>query len=198
MRSKKKSASSRHAVAVLIILCISVLIGLAYNGVMTLVERETHPRTYRELVETYAAEYEIPTSVVYAVIKCESDFDASAVSHAGAVGLMQLMPSTFEWLCTLTGDRYDPALLYDPETNIRYGTYMLSLVYTEYGNWETAYAAYNAGFGNVDKWLADPEYGSRDGTLHYIPFKETRNYVTRVSEARAVYERIYREPLPAN
>lgn len=175
----------------LVILILSVLIGFAYNGFMTLVERSTHPREYRALVEEYAAAYAVPESVIYAVIRSESSFDASAVSSAGAIGLMQLMPSTYEWICSLTGEACEHRLLYDPETNIRCGTYLLSILYSEYGVWETVYAAYNAGMGNVNEWLADPEYAGENGALEKIPFKETRNYVNRVSSARTVYERLY-------
>ena len=187
----KRSHAYRHVIAVLIILLIAVMIGFAFDGSMTLVERMTHPTTYSTMVEKYAARYDIPVSTVYAVIKCESGFDAAAVSDAGAIGLMQLMPSTFEWLCSLTGDSYEPALLYDPDTNIRYGTYLLSILYTKYGRWDTAYAAYNAGMGNVNKWLDDPEYQDGNGGLASIPFKETREFVSRVTEARTVYERLY-------
>ncbi|MBO5269701.1 MAG: lytic transglycosylase domain-containing protein [Clostridia bacterium] len=188
---KKHSKFPRHVIAVCVILVLSILIGFAFDGAMTLIERHTHPREYRTLIETYAAEYGVPTSVVYAVIKSESDFDPAAISSAGAIGLMQLMPDTFEWLCSRTGDLYAPALLYDPATNIRYGTYLLSILYTEYGTWETVYAAYNAGIGNVNAWLEDPEYSDGNGNLTYIPFKETRAYVKRVKENREMYERLY-------
>ena len=189
----KKKRLSRHAVAIAVILALSIALGFALHGVVTLIERHTHPREYRETVEYYAEQYSIPDDVIYAIIKCESSFRPDAVSHAGAVGLMQLVPSTYEWLCTLTGDAYDEAALRDPETSIRYGTYLLSILYREYGNWDTVYAAYNAGMGNANKWLASEEYTDENGVLiaTKIPFAETRNYVKKVSAARAVYERLY-------
>lgn len=187
----KKQPFHRHLFAVLLILVLSVAIGFAYSGFMTLIERAAHPRDYRELVEEYADLYDVPESVIYAVIKCESGFDSAAVSHAGAIGLMQLMPQTFSDLCEETGETYEEGLLYDPETNIRYGTYLLSVLYTKYGNWETAYAAYNAGEPTVNEWLGDKEHSDGSGNLTSIPYKETRNYVKRVSSARAVYERLY-------
>ena len=191
---KKRSSTRRHVIAVLVILLIAVLIGFAFDGSLTLVERLTHPKNYSTMVEKYAARYDIPTATIYAIIKCESNFDAAAVSSAGAVGLMQLMPSTFEWLCSLTGDTYEPALLYNPDINIRYGTYLLSILYTKYGRWDNVYAAYNAGIGNVNKWLEDPEYSDGNGGLASIPFKETREFVSRVTEAKALYERLYEIP----
>ena len=101
------------------------------------------------------------------------------------------MPDTYEWLATRLGDSGEIGLLYDPETSIRYGTYLLSFLFDRYGNWETVYAAYNAGLGNVDEWLEDPAYIDENGVLDSIPFKETRTYVRRVSSARSVYERLY-------
>ena len=107
---------------------------------------------------------------------------------------MQLMPSTFEWL---TDDKLfehlESGMLYDPETNIKYGTYCLSYLYDRYGDWELALAAYNGGLGNVDKWLEDDRYADADGEggLKRIPFKETRQFGARGTEAWAMYERRY-------
>ena len=85
----------------------------------------------------------------------------------------------------------ESGMLYDPETNIKYGTYCLSYLYDRYGNWETAIAAYNGGLGNVDKWLEDDKYADGEGGLKRIPFKETRQFVTRVTDAWEMYEKLY-------
>ena len=182
----------RHLLAILVILLISIAVGFTYNGVLTLFERASHPRKYENLVSLYAETYAVPESVVYAVIKCESNFNASAVSDAGAIGLMQLMPETYEWLCAYhLHETYEPGLLYEPATNIRFGTYLLSFLYLRYGNWETAFAAYNAGIGNVDEWLQNPDYIDGSGLLKTIPFRETAEYVKKVSKNRSVYQRLY-------
>lgn len=186
----RKHAFHRHILALLIILAISILLGFLMDGTITLFENATHPMKYEEFVEKYAAEYDVPTPVIYAVIYSESHFDPAAVSHAGAIGLMQMMPTTYEWLCTKTGDFCEERLLYNPETNIRYGTYLLSILHDRYGNWETAYAAYNAGIARVDGWLEDPAYTDEYGNLTNIPFEETRTYVKRVQKAREIYERL--------
>ena len=191
--SHSRYSAVRHFFSILLILILSVAIGFAFDGILTLSERHTHPKKYEDAVTRYAAEYSIPKSVIFAVIKCESDFDPAAVSSAGAIGLMQMMPDTYEWLCEKTGETCIPAMLYDPETNIRYGTFLLSVLYTRYGSWDTVYAAYNAGLGNVDQWLEDPAYVGEDGKLTEIPFKETRNYIKRVSKARSLYESLYSE-----
>ena len=189
----KNRSFLRHFTAILLILALSVLIGLLYSGGVTLVERLTHPLKYADVVEENAERYAVPASVIYAVIKCESGFDASAESRVGAIGLMQLMPETYEELARREGETSDAGLLYDPKTNIRFGTYLLSLLYARYGNWETAYAAYNAGEPTVNEWLSDPAYSDGEGGLKEIPYRETRNYVKRVGKARTTYERLYGE-----
>ena len=179
----------------LMIAAIAVLaIGLGFLAdlIITGVEKRSYPREYAEYVETYAETYGVPETLIYAVIRTESDFDSGAVSPVGAVGLMQLMPSTFEWLTDdMLFEHLENGMLYDPETNIKYGTYCLSYLYDRYGDWELAIAAYNGGLGNVDKWLADDRYADGEGGLKRIPFKETRQFVARVTDAWEMYERLY-------
>ena len=178
--------------ALALILVIAVLGGFLFDCICTAIERQTHPRKYAEYVVVYAEAYNVPEDVIYAVIRTESHFDSAAVSRAGAVGLMQLMPETFLWLTNdMLGEHLSEAVLYDPETNIRYGTYLLSRLYTRYGDWETAAAAYNAGSGAVDEWLKDPSYTDQYGFLNRIPYKETASYVKKFSAARKTYQRLY-------
>lgn len=151
---------------------------------------ETNSVTFATLIEKYSDEYNVPKELVFAVIKVESGFDPEAESSVGALGLMQMMPKTFEWL---TGEEHlDEHLsfekLTDPEVSIRYGTYYLRYLYLKFENWDTVLAAYNGGEGNVAKWLADPEYSDGNGNLTYIPFEETRNYVEKVNRAMSKYE----------
>ena len=95
MRSaSKQHPVSRHVSVISLLLVIAFLLALLYNLLFETVEEAAHPVKYHEYVEKYAAMYEIPEEIVFAVIYCESGFDASAVSHAGAVGLMQVMPDT--------------------------------------------------------------------------------------------------------
>ena len=167
-------------------------LGFLADCLITCLEKNASPREYAEYVEVYAEAYGVPEGLVYAVIRTESSFDSGAVSPVGAVGLMQLMPSTFEWL---TDDKLfehlESGMLYDPETNIKYGTYCLSFLYDRYGDWELALAAYNGGLGNVDEWLEDDKYADGEGGLKRIPFKETRQFVARVTDAWEMYERLY-------
>ena len=104
---------------------------------------------------------------------------------------MQLMPETFLWLGERRGESLDDGLLYDPETNIRYGVYYLSYLYNEFGLWSSVFAAYNAGPTRVREWRADPRYADENGALITIPFEETQNYVAKVEETADLYARLY-------
>ena len=188
--TKYKNAALRSAV-ILVILVLSVIVGFVYQAVSDRAERARYPRQYSEFVEKYSGEYGVPEYVIDATVKVESGFDSGAKSEAGALGLMQIMPDTFDWLVSLTQDGYETGMLYDPETNIKYGTYYLSYLYLKYSDWETAFAAYNAGPANVDGWLENPEYCDENGGLEKIPIDETAKYVKKVSSASKVYQKLY-------
>lgn len=180
-----------RSVTVLIIIALSIGVGFAYEYICDVFDRKAHPQEYRELVTRYAAEYGVPEHIIYAVIKIESNFRSDAKSTAGALGLMQMTPDTFDWLMTILRENYEVGMLYDPETNIKYGTYFLSYLYREFGLWETAWAAYNAGFARVKEWQKNEEYADENGVLISIPYKETREYVKKVKKASEIYERLY-------
>ncbi len=181
-----------HAAVIAAILILSVGFGFLFNAICTCVEKKLYPRTFHEYVSCYADMYGVPEAVIFAVMKTESHFDTGAVSKAGAVGLMQMMPDTFRWLTDeILFEHLEDGMMYDPETNIRYGTYMLARLYARYGSWETALAAYNAGTGRVDEWLADDRYIDKNGKLKRIPYRETRQYVRKVMRAVETYERLY-------
>lgn len=151
------------------------------------------PLRYQELVERYAAENRLEESLVYAVIFCESHFEPEAVSSADAKGLMQVTNETGWWAAEQMGLQPETIDLTDPETNIRIGCWYLGWLYEKFdGVQDTALAGYNAGHGNVAKWLANEEM-SRDGiTLDEIPYGETKSYVKRVELAEKIYRLVYR------
>ena len=190
------TASSKRPVVIALIAVVAILIGFLADAIWTQIDRMQHPTDYQEIVSHYAEEYNVPEDIIFAVIKVESDFDPEAESSAGAMGLMQLMPSTFEWL---TGKEHlnenlTVRDLQDPEVNIRYGTYYLAYLYRRFDyRWSTTFAAYNAGEGNVRKWLKNAEYADGEGNLIHIPFTETRAYVSKVEKARDMYARLYSE-----
>ncbi len=183
-----------RALVIMLLAVLAVGIGFLADHLITLAEKAAYPQEYNEYVEAYAERFGVPEEAIYALIKTESDFDSGAVSGAGAVGLMQLLPSTFEWLTDdILFEHLEPGMLYDPETNIRYGVCYLSRLYDRYADWELAFAAYNAGPGTVDGWLGDPAYADGEGGLKRIPYRETRQHVKKVKRAWDMYERLYGE-----
>ena len=195
MRNNQRSKKSiPYAKIVIILLVISVGFGFLFDMGCSFVEKKTHPLKYTEYVEKYAEQYKVPKTLIYAIIKTESDFQSNAVSRVGAVGLMQMMPSTFKDITeNFLYENLDVGMLYDPETNIRYGVFYLSWLKTFYDNWDCVIAAYNGGLGNVDKWLKDKDISEDGKTLNIknIPFEETRNYVKKVNKSEEKYIKLY-------
>jgi len=149
--------------------------------------RRFFPMRYSDVVERYADMYDLPLELVYAIIRAESSFNRYALSHRGASGLMQIMEQTADWAAEQIGlEDYDYSRIFEPEINIHIGCWYINRLLRQFdGNLDTALAAYNAGSGNVTNWLN--EQGSEDNSLESIPFRETRNYVSRVKRFQEVY-----------
>jgi len=162
------------------------------SGAFVMAVNMRFPVRYLHIIEANAGE--IDPAVILAVIMAESSFRPYVQSHAGAQGLMQLMPTTAEWVAQLMGKTdFDPETIWDPEVNIALGSFYLNWLMRRYnGDINLAVAAYNAGQGRVNSWLADPALSLDGRTLDTIPFTETRNYVERVEFNRRMYERILR------
>ena len=158
-------------------------------------ERAQHPLVYAEHINYYANLRSLDPALVCAVILNESSFNPRAESHLGARGLMQLMEDTAGWIAHKLDEddeTYSFDSLYDPETNIRYGTWYLAYLSRRFGEDPTkVICAYHAGQGNVDAWLKNPAY-SKDGvTLDVIPMDNTAAYAKRILKARDVYQKYY-------
>lgn len=154
-----------------------------------------YPYPYRELVMDYAAEKKLDPFLVAGVILSESKFNFQARSHKGAMGLMQLMPETAKWIAQQMEDEdFTLAELEDPEINIRFGTWYLSSLHKEFeGNEVLMLAAYNAGRGNVKEWMEKYHWDMSFQDVKQIPFKETREYVTKVLKSKNKYKSLYQE-----
>lgn len=191
MKQKKKT---RGLIPFMIILVgIGILFAavcLLWNHSHQTLYQARYPLDYEAYVIEYAAAYDVPPEMVYAIIKTESNFDPQATSHRNAYGLMQITQETFWWAQAKMGVE-EEIDFYDPETNIKYGTYIYSLFYQEFGNERAALCAYNAGRGNVNSWLSDPAYSSNGTEIEVIPFEETRNYVDKVLASKQAYEQLY-------
>ena len=155
-------------------------------------QKLNYPQDYSEYVERAADEYDLVQALIYAVIRTESGFDTTAQSGAGACGIMQMMPSSFEWLQEKRGTsgQFATEDLFNPEICIDYGCYLLRYFLDFYGDERCAVAAYNAGFV-VSDWLADEQYSSDGVTLTEIPYPETSDYVDKVESAKNMYIKLY-------
>ncbi|WP_234407866.1 lytic transglycosylase domain-containing protein [Anaerosinus massiliensis] len=154
-----------------------------------------YPYPYREFIMEYAAVRNLDSTLVAGVILSESKFEIDARSHKGAIGLMQLMPDTANWIAKQTEDhKFTLEDLNDPEINIRFGTWYLASLNKEFkGNEILMLAAYNAGRGNVKEWMNRNNWDMSFSDIDKIPYKETREYVTKVMKSKAYYKKLYDE-----
>ena len=146
------------------------------------------PIRYAEEIQQYSTYYNVDEHLIMAVISAESKFNKYAVSCKGAKGLMQIRDKTALWCMEKFGIDGDIEDIHNPELNINIGcAYMAYLLDKFVGDTATAVAAYNAGEGNVKKWLG----GKASITNDDILFKETENYVKKVSERKNIYKFLY-------
>ncbi|MEA4849677.1 MAG: lytic transglycosylase domain-containing protein [Clostridiaceae bacterium] len=153
-----------------------------------------YPLEHKEIIIKYGQLHKVDPLLLAALIKTESNFEPKAESNKGAKGLMQITPSTGEWIAETTGMRdFNESMLFDPETNIRLGSWYVRHLTDYYdGSFELVFAAYNGGRGNVDKWLKDKNLSSDGITLDTIPFDETKNYLERLRKNYRIYKMIYK------
>lgn len=155
----------------------------------------SYPRPYSETVRSAAETYDLDPLLIWSVMRQESVFDPDAVSYVGARGLMQVMPSTQDWIAEQLGEEISPGDAFTPQASIRMGAWFLRFVLDYFdGDLELAIAAYNGGAGSVDTWLDDPMVSDRDDLLRWIGYGETREYLEKVSMNYEVYQALYGEP----
>ena len=174
-------------------LMAAMMFSTASGYAKQLIDAGVYPREYRAHVEQHANFYGVEPNLVYAIMKAESGFRPNVVSYAGAVGLMQVMPETYEQdISKKLGLEADASLLYDPETNIRAGVWYIAKWYAYYGTAVEALAAYHAGPGNVNQWRKSG-YVDERGILdvEQIPIKGTQNYVNTVLYYKSQYDSLY-------
>ena len=156
--------------------------------------RRVYPLYLESAIASASQRYGVDPFLVCAVIDSESGWDEDAQSHRGAVGLMQLMPDTVDWAVENMGiENFSYANIEDPDVNIDIGCWVLNFLGEQFNdNPELMAAAYNAGSGNVTKWLGDTKYSADGEYLDYIPYKETNNYVRKILRNYEIYQRIYK------
>ena len=206
-RRKKKARKKAVLIVILIILALitvaAVLIITNWRRIVNKAEdllpsAFTYPTEYEEYVVKYSKQYNTDPVLVYAVIKTESSFDPKAESEVGARGLMQLMEEAFYWLKFRIQDKRDIDFdsMYDPQTNIQYGTYYLSFLMEHYdNNIELTAAAYHGGIGAVDGWIESGKINKSSFDASQIPEgnEKTAEYVRRIRKAYNKYKEILKD-----
>lgn len=198
LRRVRAARRRRQRRRTLLTIFASALIVLIALGAWALFGRgrmdlSRYPMTYAPEIRAAAAEFSLDPAYVASVVLAESSFDAEAVSSAGAIGLMQIMPDTGEWIAgKLEDEPFDVQRLYQPEVNLRYGCWYLRFLLDRYDeDMYTASTAYHQGQGRVDQWLEDPQYSEDGRTLTAISSAVTDTYVNRIMESYANYQELY-------
>jgi soluble lytic murein transglycosylase len=152
-----------------------------------------YPRPYAEQFSRHSAANGLSDALVLSLAKAESSFRADVKSHAGAIGLMQMMPATARMTAGVKAKNFNPLMLTNPEYNIRLGTKHLRELLNQYHQ-DTVYtlAAYNAGAGAVNRWRKSFGELPRDEFIENIPYQETRDYVKKIVAYMGVYRALYR------
>lgn len=148
------------------------------------------PLYYTKEIKKAAELHAIDPFILAAVARAESSWIPDAQSAVGARGLMQLMPETAFYLAEERGLSLEEADLNNPEVSLDYGAYYLKRLYGQFKNWDTVFAAYNAGPTQVEIWLEEEDPGAK--TLSYIPFSETRHYVEKINYFLEAFHQSYR------
>ena len=152
--------------------------------------RRLYPMNYKEEVYEYSEQNKVDPLLTFAVIKAESNFNQNSISTSDAKGLMQLMDSTANDMAEKLKMETDYDI-FEAKTNICLGTKYISTLLQYYdNNVYLALAAYNAGIGNVNKWIENGVIKKDGSDIENIPFKETQNYVRKVMRNYRIYNRI--------
>ncbi len=151
-----------------------------------------YPMRYTSEIKELSQKYDLEPSLVASVVNVESGYNPNRTSPKGAKGLMQIMPSTAEWLCEKLKLEYDEEKLYEVKYNLNLGCYYLKSLVNNFEDRSTAMCAYNAGPTNVRNWLKDSEYSQDGKTLKKVPFSETQNYIVKLNKNLKYYSRKYK------
>ncbi len=150
------------------------------------------PIKYQKEINYFSEQYALAPSLIYGVVFTESRFNENAISIKNAKGLMQIGQTTGEWAGEILNiSEYHQEMLFEPTINIQIGCWYLHKLHNQFETTQTALAAYNAGSGNVSKWLQDSHYSDDGKTLIDIPYGETKRYVKKVMFVQKIYQWLY-------
>lgn len=174
---------------IFLLILVILIFGSIYFLLFYLVNYNHEP--YMQIIEKYAQEYNVDAKLVTAIVKTESDFKEDAVSSVGAIGLMQLMPDTGEWIANRLDEEFEEENLYNPDTNIKYGVYYFDYLFNHFKSLDYAILAYNGGLTNVELWMEEGILTGNVEDYDKIPFNETRNYIMKVKKQYRLNDLIY-------
>jgi soluble lytic murein transglycosylase len=192
-RARVKAGRRRLAILAAIVLGVTVAVLIGARGpVEDAVLEITLPLKHEDIIRQQAADKDLDPALIAAICYQESKFQ-DRTSHAGARGVMQLLPSTAHYIARKSGGtQFEQGDLADPQINIAYGSWYMRYLLDHYdGNERLAIAAYNAGETNVDKWVEEAGGPGEFTTDQDIPFPETRAYVASVEEKQDQYRKKY-------
>lgn len=173
------------------ILLIGSLAAFLFVYMPYAVKNNSYPLKFTDEVDRYSAEFDVDKAFVYAVIKVESNFDPTAASDAGAIGLMQIIEDSFDWVKKKL-DAQDLIFedMYTPEYSIRFGCYMLDYLFEKYGSIELAAAAYHCGMTTVDEWIDQGIIDPDNVDINKIQGSKTQYYVRKILRAYDKYSEL--------
>ncbi|TVX98040.1 lytic transglycosylase domain-containing protein [Cohnella terricola] len=185
---KKRVKRKRFILLLILIVLAALFIQSDWLG------KRIYPISYQEEIKRNAAVYELDPLLIAAIIRVESNYKLTAVSRKGAIGIMQIMPDTAEWI--LKQDDFGSITVKDAGREAHAGIalgswYMKELNRQFNGDLVISLAAYNAGPGKVKQWLNKGVWNGEEQTLKDIPYGETRHYVQRVLYYYKKYQSIY-------
>ena len=185
----------KKSIIILAIFLAVIIISLTLYKALNIEEKiliYLYPVKYEEYVYRYSEELDIDPMLTFAIIKTESNFRQDAVSGSGAIGLMQIMEKTAKEQAQKLNIEYSDETLYNPEMNLRIGlNYFNTLLDYYEQNYILAFTAYNAGLGNVQKWIKEGIIKEDGSDIENIPFKETNMYVRKIIKNYEIYKKLY-------
>src|SRR5918998_1767131 len=198
-RAKRRRVLLRRALLVVgtLVIATVALLAIVRPFADKAVQEIALPLRHEDIIRQQAEAKDLDPSLIAGVIYVESRL-RDQTSVAGAKGLMQILPSTADYIATKSGGTaFEQGDLATPQINIAYGSWYLRYLLQHYeGNELLALAAYNAGEGKVDEWYRDASTRGEDFEAEsHIPFPETRDYVSRVLDVRERYKREYEREL---
>ncbi|MEG1500080.1 MAG: lytic transglycosylase domain-containing protein [Clostridia bacterium] len=166
-----------------------VLLLLCFCSIVFLCFSLKYPLKYHDIIASQSEKFSFSPELIASVINCESSFNKDAKSAVGAVGLMQIMPSTGQWVALKMSKPFSVEMLFDAEKNVEIGCFYLKYLLEKFKNLPTCLAAYNAGEGVVKKWIDTNKFLFDGKDFVSCPYSETTKYVHNVLSSLKFYEK---------